>query len=510
MGNLASELDGQRPSSSWRRPLGLALLVTAAVLFLPDLAVAAGDAHAGDHPSLGARLPLWSVTPFVGILLSIALFPLVAPAFWHHHYGKIAAGWAVLFAVPFLVGYRMEAIDAILHIYAVDYIPFIILLWALFTVAGGIVVRGSLKGSPKVNVTLLAIGTVLSSVIGTTGASMLLIRPLMRANDWRINKTHLIVFFIFLVSNIGGSLTPLGDPPLFLGFLHSVPFFWTLNLFAPYVLVSIMLLIGFFALDTYYYRKEPEDAKQAMLAQESEPLKLVGIHNFLYLAGVIGFVLFSGSVKLGDVHLTAHLHVPIQNLVRDVGLVVLGLMSMKTTPKVLREENGFTWGPIEEVAYLFAGIFMTIIPALAILGAGVDGKLGWLVAGVQSDASYFWVTGGLSSFLDNAPTYLTFFNTALGGLDMSAAECMQVAAGCGEPEKVAVLISDKERTLLAISAGAVFMGANTYIGNAPNFMVKAIAEEGGVAMPSFFGYIVRWSLPILVPCFVVVTFVFFM
>lgn len=493
------------------RSVALPLLILGALLLVPDLALAAGDAaHGGDHPSLGSRLPLWSVGPFAGILLSIALFPLVAPAFWHHHYGKISAGWAVLFGIPFLVKYRQEAIDAILHIYAVDYIPFIILLWALFTVAGGIVVRGSLKGAPSVNVGLLAIGTVLASVVGTTGASMLLIRPLMRANAWRINKTHLIVFFIFLVSNIGGSLTPLGDPPLFLGFLHSVPFFWTLNLFPSYLMVSVMLLIGFFFLDRYYYNKEPEDAKQAMLAQESEPIKLVGLHNFLYLGGVIGFVLFSGSVNLGDVHFTAHLHVPIQNIVRDVGLVALGLMSLKTTPKPLREENEFSWGPIEEVAYLFAGIFMTIIPALAILGAGEEGALGWLVAGVQTDVSYFWVTGGLSSFLDNAPTYLTFFNTALGGLDMSAAECMQAAAGCGEPEKVAMLISERERTLLAISAGAVFMGANTYIGNAPNFMVKAIAEEGGVAMPSFFGYIFRWSLPILVPCFVVVTLVFFL
>jgi len=493
------------------------LLLGAALLF-PELAEAAGDAahgvadaHGGDHPVLGARLPLWSAVPFAGILLSIALFPLVAPSFWHHHYGKIAAGWALLFCVPFLIGYGQEAVDAILHIYAVDYIPFIILLWALFTIAGGIVVRGSLKGAPKVNVGLLAIGTALSSIVGTTGASMLLIRPLLRANSWRIHKTHLVVFFIFLVSNIGGSLTPLGDPPLFLGFLHSVPFFWTLALTPAYLLLSAMLLVGFFFLDSYYYRKEPNDAKVKLAAQESEPFKLVGTHNFLYLAGVIGFVLFSGSVKLGEVHLTAHLHMPIQNIVRDVGLVALGLLSLKTTGGPLRKENEFSWGPIAEVAYLFAGIFMTIIPALAILGAGEDGALGWLVAGVQTDLSYFWVTGGLSSFLDNAPTYLTFFNTALGGLDMSAAECAQNAAMvCGEPEKVAVLIAERNRTLLAISAGAVFMGANTYIGNAPNFMVKAIAEEGGVAMPSFFGYIVRWSLPILVPCFVVVTLVFFL
>lgn len=492
------------------------VLILAVLLLSPDLALAAGDAahaavegHGGDHTPLGARLPLWAGGPFAGILLSIALFPLIAPAFWHHHYGKVAAGWALLFGVPFLIGYRQEALDAILHIYAVDYVPFIILLWALFTIAGGVVVRGSLKGSPKVNLGLLAIGTLLASVVGTTGASMLLIRPMLRANGWRIHKTHLVVFFIFLVSNVGGSLTPLGDPPLFLGFLHSVPFFWTLALTPAYVLVSIMLLVGFYFLDGYYYRREPEDAKAKLAAQESAPLKLVGLHNFFYLGGVIALVLFSGSVHLYEVKLTAHLHMPLQNIIRDGGLVLLGLASLRTTAKPLREENEFTWGPIAEVAYLFAGIFMTIIPVLAILGAGSDGALGWLVAGVQTDASYFWVTGGLSSFLDNAPTYLTFFNTALGGLDMSAADCF-AAATCGEPEKVAVLIADRPRTLLAISAGAVFMGANTYIGNAPNFMVKAIAEEGGVAMPSFFGYILRWSLPILVPCFVVVTLVFFL
>lgn len=501
------------------RPYGGLLLIALVALLGPELALAASDAgevahavvegaHTGAHGEpLGARLPLWACIPFAGILLSIALFPLVAAEFWHHHYGKVAAGWALLFGVPFLMVFGSEAVDAILHIYVVDYIPFIILLWSLFTISGGILVRGSLKGSPKVNAGLLAVGTVLASIVGTTGASMLLIRPLLRANGWRIHKTHLVVFFIFLVSNIGGSLTPLGDPPLFLGFLHSVPFFWTLNLLPPYLLVSGLLLVGFFVMDTVLYRREPEDAIQRLKNEEAAPLSLVGTHNFFYLAGVVGLVLFSGSVHLGDLHPTDHLHVPIQNLVRDVGLVALGLLSLRTTGRELRTENEFSWGPIAEVAYLFAGIFMTIIPALEILNAGSAGSLGWLVEGVQTDMSYFWVTGGLSSFLDNAPTYLTFFNTALGGLDMSAQECF--AAGCSEAEKVAVLIDTKNRTLLAIAAGAVFMGANTYIGNAPNFMVKAIAEEGGVAMPSFFGYIARWSLPILVPCFVVVTFVFF-
>ena len=488
-----------RPSTAW-----LPLLTLLCIALLPDLALAAEDAAAhAEGPGLGSRLPMWTCIPFAGILLSIALFPLVAPQFWHHHYGKIAVFWAVLFGLPFLVGYGGEALDAIVHIYVIDYVPFIILLWSLFTISGGILVRGTLKGSPLVNTGLLLTGTLLASLVGTTGASMLLIRPLIRANGWRIHKTHLVVFFIFLVSNIGGSLTPLGDPPLFLGFLHHVPFFWTLKLFPPYLLVSILLLVAFFVMDRHYYAKEPEDAKADAMAAESVPIKVVGLHNFVYLAGVIGFVLFSGSVKLGYVGL-GHTQVAIQNLVRDAGLIALGLVSMKTTAQALRQENEFSWGPILEVAYLFAGIFMTIIPALAILGAGTDGAMGWLVQGVQSDLSYFWVTGGLSSFLDNAPTYLTFFQTALGGLHCDP------GIVCGEAEKVAILVRDHERTLLAISAGAVFMGANTYIGNAPNFMVKAIAEESGVAMPSFFGFIVRWSLPILIPCFVVVTLIFFL
>lgn len=479
------------------------LLLTLFVVLLPGLALASGGG--GHGPGLGAQLPLWACIPFAGILLSIALFPLVAPHFWHHHYPKVAMGWAVLFGVPFLMVYRGQALDAILHIYVADYIPFIILLWALFTVSGGIVVRGSLKGSPLVNTGLLLIGTLIASWVGTTGAAMLLIRPMLRANSWRVHKTHLVVFFIFLVANVGGSLTPLGDPPLFLGFLHGVPFFWTMHLLPLYALVSVLLLVIFFVVDTRLYRREPADARAALQAEESVPVSLAGLHNFGFLGLIIGFVLYSGMADHGAVAFTEHLHVPFQNIIRDVGLIGVGLAAYKMTGDGLRAENDFNWGPIAEVAYLFAGIFMTIIPALEILKAGSHGDLAWLVAGVDSDVRYFWVTGLLSSFLDNAPTYLTFFNTALGSLGAPGTEV----------EQVQVLISTTEgpltvRTLMAISAGAVFMGANTYIGNAPNFMVKAIAEESGVRMPSFFGYILRWSLPILVPCFVVVTFVFFL
>ena len=478
-------------------------LFAVALTLLPAVAFASGGGGHGEGPGLGAELGLYWAIPFVGILLSIALFPLLAPEFWHHHFPKVAAGWAALFGIPFLIVYKGEAVEAILHIYLVDYIPFIVLLWALFTVAGGIVLKGTLRGSPAVNALLLLVGTVLASWIGTTGASMLLIRPVIRANAWRTHRSHLVVFFIFLVSNIGGSLTPLGDPPLFLGFLHHVPFFWTFHVFPEMALASAMLLAGFFVLDTFLMSKEPEDVMAKRDEGESIHLRLEGAHNFLFLAGVIAFVLFSGYVHLSSLSVPgSHLEIPLQNIVRDLGLIGMGILSMKTTSAALREANGFTWFPIIEVAYLFAGIFMTIIPALAILGAGEHGAMAWLVEGVKTDVHYFWVTGALSSFLDNAPTYLTFFNTALGSLP---ADHLHAAT---EAERVAMLIQDRASTLAAISIGAVFMGANSYIGNAPNFMVKAIAEESGVAMPSFFGYIFKWSLPILIPTFVVITLVF--
>ncbi len=457
----------------------------------------ADDDHGGHgaHPNLGAKLPLWTIIPFIGILLSIALGPLLAPHWWHHHFPKISAFWALLFAIPFLIAFRGDALYEILHIYLVDYIPFIILLWALFTASGGILLRGSLAGTPKVNLIILIIGTAIASWIGTTGASMLLIRPILRANESRRHKVHIVIFFIFLVSNIGGSLTPLGDPPLFLGFLHHVPFFWTFNIAQHMIFIVVMLLAIFFVWDTVLYRREkatlPPPAKH-------EPLRLQGAHNFLFLGGVLGGVLLSGTWRPGEINLLG-VHVGLQNLARDGILVLMGILSMITTKKQLRKDNEFTWFPIQEVAYLFAGIFMTIIPALAILKAGSDGALGWLLDAVQSPAHYFWVTGGLSSFLDNAPTYLTFFNSALG----------KFFPGLPEAEAVKSLIAEQEIYLKAISAGAVFMGANTYIGNAPNFMVRSIAEETGVKMPSFFGFMIRYSLIILVPLFVLVHLVFF-
>jgi len=463
-----------------------------------------GDGHGASPVGL---LPLWTIIPFVGILLSIALGPLVAPHFWHAHFPKVSAFWALLFAVPFLFWNMNEAIQEILHIYLLDYIPFIILLWGLFTVSGGIYVGGSLAGTPRVNLMLLLIGTFLASLIGTTGAAMVLIRPLLRANQWRRNKVHLIVFFIFLVANIGGSLTPLGDPPLFLGFLHGVPFFWvTTGLLAEMLLTSGLILIVFFILDTIMYRREEN---KPTASTDAGGVRIEGLHNLIFLAGIMGAVIMSGSLKLPSVTVFSGgshaVVVPWQNWLKDLIIVAMGILSLKTTAKVLREKNGFSWFPIQEVAYLFAGIFMTIIPALAILKAGPAGGLAGLTTAVHGPVRYFWATGILSSFLDNAPTYLTFFNAALGDLGKVEAEVPGMLGYLGDSLRNEVFIRD----LTAISAGAVFMGAVTYIGNAPNFMVKAIAEEAGIPMPSFFGYMVKWSVPILMPIFVIVTLVFF-
>lgn len=463
--------------------------------------------NAGHHGVPGNILPLWTALPFVGILLSIALFPLLAPRFWHHHFGKVSAFWALVFIVPYLVKFGHNGIYDILHIYLVDYIPFIILLWGLYTAAGGLIVRGTLRGSPAVNLILLLIGTALASWIGTTGAAMLLIRPVLRANAWRKHRTHVIVFFIFLVANIGGSLTPLGDPPLFLGFIHGVDFFWTLNLLSPMLFTAFLILVTFFAMDTYYYRKEdapPDDGAK-------EPLKVEGLRNLLFFGGIMGAVIFSGRAKLGHINVGG-VHVEIQNLIRDAFIILMGLLSLVFTPKKLRTDNEFNWFAIKEVAILFAGIFATIVPALAILKAGVNGGAAPLINAVEKPWHFFWVTGTLSSFLDNAPTYLTFFTTAIGKL-YPAGIPEKVAAGylMGHLDAAAQAqgVFDGFKYLLAISAGAVFMGANTYIGNAPNFMVKSIAEEAGVQMPSFFGYMFKYSLPILVPIFIITTFVFF-
>ncbi len=464
--------------------ISCAALAAAALTMLPQAAFAAEL----DGAALGFA---WAL-PFAGILLSIALFPLTALHFWEHHQGKIAALWGLLVLVPMaaLLG-PTTALHALAHTALLEYIPFILLLLALFTVAGGILVRGNLHGSPGTNTILLAIGTVLASFIGTTGASMVMIRPMLRANDDRKHNVHVFVFFIFLVSNVGGSLTPLGDPPLFLGFLRGVDFFWTTTHLLPETLfVAGLLLALFFAIDTVIYKKEGHISPDPT---PDNPVRVMGGINFLLIFIIIGAILMSATTDLGRVTVMGS-GIELANALRDAIMVAVTIISLKLTPKANRAENGFSWGPIQEVAKLFAGIFITIIPVLAMLKAGADGAFAPLVAlvtnpdGSANNAAYFWLTGGLSSFLDNAPTYLVFFELA-----------------GGDPQ---ALMTAGASTLAAISAGAVFMGANSYIGNAPNFMVYAIAREGGVKMPSFFGYLL-WSGGILVPAFLAATLLFF-
>ena len=443
----------------------------------------------------GAALsPLWAV-PFAGILLSIALMPMTAPGFWHHHFGKTTAFWVAAFLVPFAIHFGPAvATHEVVHTLLAEYLPFIILLFALFTVSGGLHIRGSLHGSAWLNTRFLALGTLLASLMGTTGAAMLLIRPLLRANDNRRHRAHVVVFFIFLVANVGGALTPLGDPPLFLGFLRGVDFFWTTKaMLAPTLTASAPLLALFFVVDRWLWRRE--EARPAWRDPTPDrPLSVDGKVNFLLLAGIVGLVLLSGIWKPDRAVVIYGTTVELQNVVRDAGLLAIAWASWRLTPRGGRRANHFDFGPIIEVAKLFAGIFVTITPAIAMLRAGSDGVMAPLIAmmtgpdGKPHDALYFWMTGALSSVLDNAPTYLVFFNLAGGD--------------------AATLMGPLATTLVALSAGAVFMGANTYIGNAPNFMVKSIAESRGVRMPSFLGYL-GWSLLVLMPIYALLTVVYF-
>ncbi len=441
----------------------------------------------------GSQLTLFWALPFAGILLSIALFPLIAPSFWHHHYGKIAAFWAFAFLLPFalLQGGAGGAAHIVLEVALHEYLPFTILLLSLFVIAGGVRITGNLHGSPSLNTGLLAAGTVLASWMGTTGAAMLLIRPLIRANDNRRHNVHVVVFFIFLVANVGGALTPLGDPPLFLGFLNGVRFFWTMEaLFVPTLLLSAILLGVFYLVDRYLYIKEG-------VTRDPTPDTTIGLEggiNIMLLTGVVGAVLLSGTWNPGWSFDIFGVELKPQNLARDVLLLGLAGLSLLLTAKSTRQGNGFSWEPILEVAKLFAGIFLTIVPVIAILRAGEAGALHDLIRlatgpdGGPRDEMYFWLTGMLSAFLDNAPTYLVFFHMA-GGDAQS-------------------LMGAMASTLMAISMGAVYMGALTYIGNAPNFMVKAIAEQSGVRMPSFFGYML-WSFPLLLLPFALITWLWF-
>jgi Na+/H+ antiporter NhaD/arsenite permease-like protein len=442
----------------------------------------------------GAGLSLFWSVPFAGLILSIALLPLLTPHFWKHHFGKVAALWSFALLLPCAVafGLRTTAAEAV-HTVLLDYLPFIILLFTLFVVGGGIRVSGNLVGTPATNTAMLAFGTLAANLFGTTGASMVLIRPLITANLDRRYNTHVFIFFIFLVANIGGSLTPF--PPLYLGFLNGVDFFWTLKtMLGPLLFVGGVLLALFYVIDRLAWNRESVDGEARRCA--SCQIRIEGLHNVLYLV-LVGMTVLASGVwqRHATVPVGLDIEMPASGLVRDFILIAVSILSWQTTKQSIRVENAFTWAPIQEVAMLFAGIFITMIPMIAVLHAGHEGAFAPALSLVSTpdgkpvNAAYFWLSGIVSSFLDNAPTYLAFFNLAGG----DARELMDPLAS----------------TLLAISAGAVFMGANTYIGNAPNFMVRSICEERGIRMPSFVSYML-WSGAILLPLFALFTWLWFL
>lgn len=413
--------------------------------------------------------PLWGVLFFAALILSIAVFPLFNGEWWGKNYGYVSLALAIPAGILVISIEKM----ALVHV-AVDYVSFIILLGSLFVIAGGIVIRISARGTTWLNCTFLLIGSILASFMGTTGASMVLIRPVLRANRWRRHVAHICIFFIFLVSNIGGVLTPLGDPPLFLGFLGGVPFTWTFRLFPNWVFAVSAVLAVFFLVDRHYFKKEDPESYLNPLADGADGgqgrLEIKGKINFLFLAMVIGSFF-------------------VPAVLRELVMVAALGLSIYFTPSALREENAFTYHPIKEVAILFAGIFVTMVPAMKVLE--VSGSR----LGIDVAWKFFWAAGGLSSFLDNAPTYLVFMTAA-----KSVAQAQNIVKD--------LVVGVPAPFLKAVSVGAVFMGANTYIGNGPNFMVKAICEENGVRMPSFFGYMM-WAIAILIPVFVLTTFIFF-
>ena len=462
------------------------LAATAGVIVLAPGPAAAAGLDGGSF-----RWP-WTL-PFLGLLLSIATGPLLFPRIWHDHYGKIAFAWSALTLAPLaaLRGIPL-AVDALVHALLADYLSFIVLLFSLYVVAGGILVTGNLRGTPWVNGSILALGTAIASLVGTTGAAMILIRPLLRANAARLVNVHVVVFFIIVVANVGGALSPLGDPPLFVGFLRGVDFFWTTrHLAIPTAITAGILLAAFVVVDVWHYRR---DRRIQLVGEQPAPvaLRLKGLSNILLIALIVGAILLSAMWKPGIGFEVYGTDLALENVLRDALLILIALVSLWITPDEHRDVNGFSWEPIREVAYLFAGIFICVVPVLAALAAGENGSLAWLLAvvtradGSPNEVAYFWLTGVLSAFLDNAPTHLVFFNLAGGD--------------------AARLMGELGTTLAAISMGAVYMGALTYIGNAPNFMIYAIAAERGVKMPSFFGYLL-WSCAVLVPVFVLLTFV---
>jgi Na+/H+ antiporter NhaD/arsenite permease-like protein len=452
-------------------------------------------------PSIAQAAPLdgtalrwpWAL-PFVGILLTIAVGPLLFLRVWHDHYGKIAFGWGVLAIVPIAAIYDVPtATAAFVHAVLAEYLSFIVLLFTLYVVAGGILVTGELRGTPLTNTAILAFGTLIASIVGTTGAAMILIRPLLRANANRLHNAHVVVFFIILVANVGGALSPLGDPPLFVGYLRGVAFFWTTqHLWLQTTMMAASVLTLFILVDIWFHR---QDKRVTLIGEPPLPpakLRVQGNINFLLLAGVIVTILTASQWKPGIAYDIYGTKVQLQDMIRDCVLIAIAIASLALTPNEHRESNGFTWEPIREVAILFAGIFACIVPVLAMLQAGKAGAFGWLPQLIEdsivpNEVAYFWLTGILSAFLDNAPTYLVFFELA-----------------GGDPQ---ALMGPLASILAAISMGAVYLGALTYIGNAPNLMIYAIAEERGIKMPNFVSYMF-WASLILLPGLLLLTFFF--
>ncbi len=445
-------------------------------------------APGGEHAeNLGHALPYWSVAPFAILLGCIAIFPLANPHWWEHNSNKaiIAAALAIPTAAYLAMSFGAEGLHKLEHA-GLEYLSFIVLLGSLFVISGGVYIRGAFAGTALVNTIFLAIGALLASFIGTTGASMVLLRPLLRANAGRSNVAHIVVFFIFAVSNCGGLLTPLGDPPLFMGFLAGIKFTWTLQLWPQWLTVNGLILAVFLLWDTLAASTEGKDDAPAPAGTETFGIE--GASNLAFLATIVVIIYISGN-GIGNNGK------PWEWYVRDPLMLAISVLAFLTTSKTIRDKNRFTFGPILEVAILFAGIFVTMIPALVILNAN-GAQLG-----VTEPWQFFWATGTLSSFLDNAPTYLAFSAAACGleNIPLTGPYLQNYLAAGGERA---------EAIMMAISCGAVFMGANTYIGNGPNFMVKAIAEENNVRMPSFFGYM-AYSIGILIPIFILVTFAFF-
>lgn len=431
------------------------------------------------HSSI-IEIPLIALLPFILMLLAIAIFPLFWNHLWEKNKNKLII--AVILSIPVVIyllsnGFSEKLVETIVF----DYLPFIILLGALFTITGGIFLSGDIEAKPVINSLFLSTGALLASFVGTTGAAMLLIRPVIQTNKQRKFKVHTILFFIGIVANCGGLLTPLGDPPLFMMYLRGAPFEWFFKLLPEWLFVNIFLLIIYFFVDTYYYKKEDISAIKIDKASV-KPLKLQGKRNFIFLLMVILAVAFLNEQYLSIIH-SNHYY----KFIREAVILLAAYLSLLVTPKLLRVSNNFTWQPIQEVAYLFLGIFVTMVPCLLYLESNAK------ILGITSPTHFYYYTGLLSSFLDNTPTAVTFHSLALG---LGGSSGTLIA---GIPEEI----------LKAICTGAVFFGSMTYIGNGPNFMVKTVAEENNIKMPDFFRYILKFSLIILLPAFIITQLLIF-